>query len=207
MIDILIKGGPIMYLILLSSIIAVAIFLERLIHFHRASIDTAKFMSGLRNILRKRNYTEAITICDETPGPIAYTLKMGIMCHDKDREQIKEAMQDASLYEIPRLERKLSVLSTIAHVAPLLGLLGTVTGMINTFKRIVNTPGPVNPSLLAEGIWEALITTAAGLVVAIPTYVAYNYLVSRIDSIALEIDKCTTEVANLINENREEYEI
>ncbi|MEW6534231.1 MAG: MotA/TolQ/ExbB proton channel family protein [Candidatus Auribacterota bacterium] len=207
MIDILVKGGPLMYLILLCSIIGVSIFLERFIHFHRASIDTQQFMSGLRNILRKRNYTEAITICDETPGPIAHVLKMGIMCHDKNREAIKEAMEDASLYEIPRLERKLVVLSTIAHISPLLGLLGTVSGMINTFKKIVITPGPVNPSMLAEGIWEALITTAAGLVVAIPCYVAYNYLISRVDSLSVEMEKCATEVANLITEDRDGYEI
>lgn len=207
MIDILIKGGPIMYLILLCSIIAVAVFLERFIHFHRATIDTQKFMSGLRNILRKKNYVEAITICDETPGPIAHILKTGIMCHDKSRDLIKETMQDASVYEIPRLERKLGILATIAHIAPLLGLLGTVSGMINAFKRIVDTPGPVNPSLLAEGIWEALITTAAGLVVAIPTYVAYNYLVSRIDTLSIDMEKCSTEVVNLLTEDRDEYEI
>ncbi|MCD6459610.1 MotA/TolQ/ExbB proton channel family protein [bacterium] len=207
MLDILIKGGPIMYLILLCSIIAVAVFLERLIHFHKASIDTGKFMSGLRNILRNRNYTEAITICDETPGPMAYTLKVGIMAHSKPREEIKEAMQDASLYEIPRLERKLVILGTIAHLTPLLGLLGTVSGMINAFKAIVNNPGPVNPTLLAQGIWEALITTAAGLVVAIPTFVAYNYLISRVNSIVVEMEKASTEVANLLHDNREEYEI
>ena len=207
MLDILIKGGPIMYLILLSSIIAVAVFLERLIHFHKATIDTSKFMSGIRNILRNRNYTEAITICDETPGPIAYTLKVGIMAHSKSRDEMKEAMQDASLYEIPRLERKLVILGTIAHLSPLLGLLGTVSGMINAFKTIVNNPGPVNPTLLAQGIWEALITTAAGLVVAIPAFVAYNYLVSRVNSIVVEMEKAATEVANLLNDNREEYEI
>jgi len=207
MLEILIIGGPLMYMILLCSIISVSVFLERLIHFHRASIDTGKFMSGLRNILRKKNYTEAITICDETPGPIAHTLKMGIMCHDKTKDQIKEAMQDASLYEIPRIERKLVILATVAHITPLLGLLGTVSGMINSFKSIVNNPGPVNPSILAQGIWEALITTAAGLVVAIPTYVAYNYLVSRVNSIVVEMEKCATEVANLITEARDEYEI
>ena len=207
MLDILIKGGPIMYLILLCSIIAAAVFLERLIHFHKASIDTAKFMSGLRNILRNRNYTEAITICDETPGPMAYTLKVGIMAHSKSKEEMKEAMQDASLYEIPRLERKLVILGTIAHLTPLLGLLGTVSGMINAFKTIVNNPGPVNPTLLAQGIWEALITTAAGLVVAIPAFVAYNYLVSRVNSVVVEMEKAATEVANLLNDNREDYEI
>ncbi len=207
MADILAKGGPIMYLILLCSVIAVTVFLERLIHFHRSSIDTQKFMNGLRNILRKKNFVEAITICDETPGPIAYTLKTGIMSHDKPRELIKEAMEDAGLYEIPRLERKLVILATVAHITPLLGLLGTVTGMINAFKSIVNSPGPVNPSILAEGIWEALITTAAGLVVAIPTYVAYNYLVNRVDSISIEMEKCTTEVTNLLTSEQDEYEI
>ncbi|MDX9703624.1 MAG: MotA/TolQ/ExbB proton channel family protein [Candidatus Auribacterota bacterium] len=205
MIDIFIKGGPMMYLILLCSIIAVSIFLERFIHYHRASIDSEKFISGLRNILRNKNYTEAIAICDEMPGPIAYTMKMGIMCHDKSREEIKESMQDASLYEVPRLERKLVALATIAHITPLIGLLGTVSGMITAFKSIVNNPGPVNPTLLAQGIWEALITTAAGLVVAIPTYVAYNYLVSRVNSIVVEMEKGATEISNLLSENRDDY--
>jgi len=207
MLDILIKGGPIMYLLLLCSVIAVSIFLERLIHFHRSSIDTQKFMAGVRNILRKKNYTEAITICDETPGPIANTIKMGIMCHEKKREQIKESIEEASLYEIPLLERKLMILATIAHITPLLGLLGTVSGMINAFKSIVNNPGPISPAVLSEGIWEALITTAAGLVVAIPTYVAYNYLVSRVESFVFEMEKCSTEVVNLLSEGKDEYEI
>jgi biopolymer transport protein ExbB len=123
--------------------------------------------------------------------------------YDRSRSQIKEAIEDASLYEIPKLEKNLPVLATVAHISPLLGFLGTVTGMVVSFQTIQTkaaTSYPVLPGDLAGGIWEALLTTVAGLLVAIPAFVAYNYLVSRINNIILEMEKASTELVNFLTE-------
>ena len=200
-------GGPLMYPILLCSILFVGIFLERLHHLHRSQIDTSEFIAGIRNILKKRNFAEAISICEDTPGPVAHVIKAGVLKHDRPKEEIKETIEDAALYEVPRLEKNLVVLATIAHITPLLGLLGTVIGMINAFQRIQELGGVHNASDLAGGIWEALITTAAGLSVAIPVYVAYNYLVSRVNSMVLDMERSATEIVDLLKSDEEGYEI
>ncbi len=202
MFEIIWKGGPIMIPILLCSVIAVAVFLERWIHLHRSQIDPDKFLTGIRNIIRRGNIIEAIQICEATPGPIAAILKAGLLKHESDRTEVKTAMEDASVSEVPQLERNLSVLSTIAQICPLLGLLGTVTGMIKSFQKIQELGGIVNPGDLAQGIWEALITTAAALVIAIPTYVAFNYLNNRVKGIVYEIEKSATDLINILFEEK-----
>jgi len=200
-------GGPLMYPILLCSILFVAIFLERLYHLHRSQINTNEFIAGIRNILKKKNIAEAISICEETPGPVAHVIKAGVLKHDRSKDEIKETIEDAALYEVPRLEKNLVVLATIAHIAPLLGLLGTVIGMINAFQRIQELGGVHKASDLAAGIWEALITTAAGLSVAIPVYVAYNYLISRVNSLVLDMERGATEIVDLLTAEEDRYEI
>lgn len=198
------KGGPIMWPIILGSILALAIVIERVFHLHRAQIDTEKFMLGIKNILKKGNIVEAISICANTPGPIAHILKEGIVKHDRPKEEIKEAIEEAGLHEVPRLEKNLSVLITLAHIEPLLGLLGTVTGMIRCFMQIEQLKGVVNPADLAGGIWEALITTAAGLAVAIPAYVAYNYLVARVEGFVIDMEKSANQLVKILQHEEEE---
>ena len=199
------KGGPVMYPIILCSILAFAIVIERLYHLHRAKIDTKKFMEDIANTLRRNKIMEAIELCDKTPGPVPHILKVGIMKHDRPRQEIKEAIEDAGLYEVPRLEKNVPVLATIAHIAPLLGLLGTVTGMVRCFQTIQEKSTsfhPVSPGDLAGGIWEALITTVAGLTVGIPTLVAYNYFVSRVSGFVLEMEKAATDLVNILTQKR-----
>ncbi|MCM8801436.1 MAG: MotA/TolQ/ExbB proton channel family protein [Candidatus Omnitrophica bacterium] len=201
--QIFLAGGPVMWLILLCSIFALAIILERLWQLHRFKIDTQRFLKSILDKMRHQKIKEALEICDKTHSPISYILKAGILKHDRTRPQIKEAIEDASLYEIPKLERNLSLLATIAHISPLLGLLGTVTGMVRCFQAIqvkATSFNPVSPGDLAGGIWEALLTTVFGLIVAIPTYVAYNYLVNRINNFILEMEKAATELVNFLSE-------
>ena len=208
--EILIKGGPLMFLIILCSVIAFAVVLERLWHLRRARIDTEKFMDTIAGILKRNKILDAIDMCNVTPGPIAHILKAGILKHDRSRLEIKEAIEDAGLHEVPRLEKNLGVLATIAHISPLLGLLGTVTGMVKAFQVIEQKATalvPVNPGDLAGGIWEALITTVAGLAVAIPTYVAYNFLVSKADGFVLEMEKSATDLVNILGAKRDEDEV
>lgn len=206
--DVIQKGGPLMYLIILCSIVAFAVVIERLYHLHRARIDSDKFMGNISNTLRRNRVMEAIDLCEKTPGPIAHIIKAGILKHDRSRTEIKEAIEDAGICEVPRLERNLGALATIAHVSPLLGLLGTVTGMVRAFQVIQEKASSlhlVSPGDLAGGIWEALITTAAGLIVAIPTFVAYNYLVSRVKGFILEMERTTTDLINILGQRGEQY--
>ena len=193
------KGGAIMYPIILGSVFALAIVIERIFHLHRAQIDTEKFLLGIKNILKKGNIVEAVSICDDTPGPVAHILKAGIMKHDRSKDEVKEAIEEAGLHEVPRLEKNLNVLITIAHIEPLLGLLGTVTGMIRCFMQIEKLAGIVNPSDLAGEIWEALITTAAGLVVAIPAYVAYHYLVARVEGLVMDMERSANHLVKILH--------
>ncbi|MFC1631371.1 MotA/TolQ/ExbB proton channel family protein [Candidatus Omnitrophota bacterium] len=206
--DVIQKGGPLMYLIVLCSIVALAVVIERLYHLHRARIDSGKFMDGIANTLRRNRIMDAINLCEKTPGPIAHIVKAGILQHDRTRAEIKEAIEDAGIYEVPRLEKNLGALATIAHISPLLGLLGTVTGMVRAFQIIqekATALNPVSPGDLAGGIWEALITTAAGLIVAIPTFVIYNYLVSRVKGFIVEMERVATDLVNILSQRGEQY--
>src|SRR3989344_4528897 len=204
------KGGPIMWPILLCSVIAFAIVIERLIRLRQEQIDTKAFMEQISRSLKRNKIMEALDLCERTGGPIAAILKAGILKHDRPRNEIREAIEDASIHEVPRLERNLPVLATVAQVAPLLGLLGTVTGLLAAFQVIEaksTALNPVNPGDLAGGIWEALLTTVFGLCVAIPTYVAYNYLVSRVDGFVLDMERSATDLLNILGEKRDDYEV
>ena len=207
MIELLKSGGPVMYPILLCSILFVAILIERLFHLHRAQINTNEFVAGIRNILKKGNIAEAVSICEDTPGPVAHVIKAGIMKHDRPKTEIREAIDDAALHEVPRLEKNLVVLATIAHISPLLGLFGTVLGMIQVFDKIKELAGHTDPGQLAGGIGQALLTTAAGLAVAIPVFVAYNYLVSRVGALVWDMERTATEVVDLLTETEQSYEV
>jgi len=201
--QVFLKGGAVMWPILICSIFAFAIILEKIWYLHKINIDNQDFLSKILNKMKHHQTKEALAECEQTKSPVAYILKAGILKYDRTREQIKEAIEDASLYVIPRLEKNLTALATIAHISPLLGLLGTVTGMVRCFQTIqVKTASfaPVSPGDLAGGIWEALLTTVFGLIVAIPTFVAYNYLVSQVNNFILEMEKASTELVNFLTE-------
>ena len=197
------SGGPVMWPILLCSIFALAIIIEKFWHMKKIKINTQEFLGTIVDKMKRHEVKEAMEICDKTPGPIAHILKAGILKYDRPRPQIVESIEDASIYEIPRIEKNLNALATIAHISPLLGLLGTVTGMVRCFQTIqakATSFHPVSPGDLAGGIWEALLTTVAGLIVAIPTFVAYNYLAGRINQFILEMEKASTELVNFLTE-------
>lgn len=205
--EIIFKGGIVMWPIMACSVMALAIAIERFLVLRRATIDTREFMDTMRTVLRQNRIQEAIEICNETAAPVARIMRAGILKHGRSKEDIREAIEDAGHLEIPRLERYLSALATIAHITPLLGLLGTVAGMIKAFAQIQNKQGLVNPSDLAEGISNALVTTAAGLTVAIPTLVIYNYFVTRVDNMVLEMEISSAELVELLTKDRGEHEI
>ena len=195
------KGGPMIWLLLLTSAIGLAVFVERLLYYHRAQINSAEFLTGVRNVLKRDNIVEALSICEATPGPVARLVKAAILNRERGRDGVRDALEDSGLIEVPRLEEKLPVLATIAQVAPLMGLLGTVLGFIRVFMAVQHEGKFASMELLTGGVWEALLSTAAGLVVAIPAYVGYNYLVSRVNAIVLDMEKSSTEIVHLMTEN------
>jgi len=210
MFELIQKGGPLMYLIILCSIFSMAIFLERFIHLYKAEIDTEKFIENVKEAMKKKKLKGVVDLCNNTPGPISAILKAAVMKYDRTREEIREAVEEAGYHEIKKLEKNLNILDAIVNVAPLLGLLGTVTGMISTFRVIQEKSASgiaVNPGDLAGGVWEALLTTAAGLVVAIPTYVAYNYLLNRVNMLVTEMEESSTELINILISGRNTDEV
>ncbi len=205
--EIIFKGGILMWPIMATSVVALTIIIERFIVLRRASIDTREFMDAMRQVLRQNRIRDAVELCDETDAPVARIMKAGLLKANRSKEDIREAIEDAGHLETPRLERRLSALATCANIAPLLGLLGTVQGMIKCFAQIQNKRGQVNPSDLAEGISNALVTTAAGLTVAIPILVVYNYLVARVDNMILEMEISSSELLELLTKGRADYEM
>jgi biopolymer transport protein ExbB len=207
MIDYMQKGGPLMWLILFCSVLAGAVFLERVSYFHRASIRVGEFMRGLNNLLQRRSFSEALHECAATPGPVPRVIHAAILRHDAPRQELKEIVQEAGQLEVPRLERRLGILVTLACVAPLLGLLGTVTGLIDAFVNISTQSGFTSSTDIASGLYQSLLTTAAGLVVAIPCAVGYGYLSSRVNALMHDMERAGIEIVNLLCDNRNSPEI
>ena len=199
--EMLSKGGWVLWLLLLVSAVGVAVFIERFLHYHRAQINSTEFLNGVRTVLKRKNVVEALSICDATPGPVARLVKTAILNRDHGRERVREALEEAGAAEVPRLEEKLNLLATIAQLAPLFGLLGTVLGFIQMFHQMQLAGLTANIKLLSDGVWAALVCAAAGLAVAIPTHAGYNYLVSRVNSIVLDMERAATEIVLIVTED------
>ncbi|MCX7886758.1 MAG: MotA/TolQ/ExbB proton channel family protein [Verrucomicrobiae bacterium] len=198
MLTLMLKGGPLMWVIALLGLIALVVFLERLLLYHRSQIHALDFVRGVCNALRRGNVAEALAICDETAGPVALVVKTIVKLRHLPQQQLREAAEEVGRAEVARLEKRLVVLATIAQVAPLVGFLGTVMGMIQMFREIQDKVLP-NPGQLAGGVWVALLTTAAGLAVAVPCYVGYNYLVSRVQQLVLDMERAANELMNYLS--------
>ena len=195
------NGGPMIWVILVTGAVALAVFVERVLHCHRAQINSAEFLNGVRNVLKRDNVVEAISICDATHGPVARLVKTAILNRDKGRDRVREAVEEAGLAEVPLLEERLNLIATIAQIAPLLGLLGTILGFMDIFGQLQEAGLYAHFELLAHGIWKALICAGAGIAVAIPAYAGYNYLVSRINKIVLDMERAASEIVNIVTEN------
>jgi biopolymer transport protein ExbB len=195
------SGGPVIWLILIAAAIAIVVFIERALFCHRSQINSAEFLNGVRNVLKRDNVVEAVSICDATPGPVARIVKAAILNRERGRELVREAVEEAGLMEVPRLEDKLNLLATIAQIAPLLGLLGTILGFIRVFMQLQADGLYAHLNTLAGGVWESLICAAAGIAVAIPAHAGYNYLISRVNKIVLDMERAAAEIVNVVTEN------
>jgi len=201
MFTILQLGGPLVWLIILVAFVGVLAFVERWYYYHRAQIKIHDFLLGISKRIRANARAEAITICEqETHSPVAQVARAAIINHDRNRDEIREAIDVVVIQEIRRLNKKLFVIASCAQIAPLLGLLGTVMGMIAAFLAISKEGGLVNATTLAGGVWQALVCTASGLATAIPGYISYNYLISRRDEMINDMELCATQMLILFAE-------
>lgn len=199
--EVFMKGGPVMWPILVCSIVAFAIAIERIITLRRTRTAFRRFVEALKPLCERGSLQEALRHCEASPLGLAHIFRAAVLATGLPKREIRERVDEVAQLELPDLEKRLGILATIAQVAPLLGLLGTVTGMIRAFQAIqaVTASGAgVNPGHLAGGIWEALITTVAGLCVAIPAYIFYNWLVVESGRFIADVERASVEVVNLL---------
>lgn len=194
MFELLRQGGLIAWIILGCGGVALLLFLERLLSLHRARIKSEDFIAGICNNLRRGNVKEALAICDDTPGPVAVIVKAAILNRQADTESIRTAVENAGRTEISRMERRLSILATVAQVAPIFGLLGTVLGLIKSLQAMRLAAPLVQPVDVMTGLMQALVTTAVGLAVAAPCYIAFNFLVGKVEKIVLDMERSVSDI-------------
>ena len=200
------QGGPLIFLLLGCSLLAMGIFLERFFHLHRSTIVVQDLLQGLGNLISRKNYAEALHVCAGTPGPVARVMKAVLTRNEAERIELKEIAQEAGQLEVPRLERSLPVLLSIAYIAPLIGLLGTVLGLLDTFLPVAQNGSATNIEL-ARGIYRSLVTSAAGIAVAIPSYVLYAYLAQNVKTLMHDMERAGIEIVNLLLQSRQKTEI
>ncbi len=206
MVNLIGNGGPVIWLLLVCGLFATLVFLERLFNLHRAQIAADDFLKGVYNILNRDNPVEAAAICEEAPGPVARLALAAVLHHDDTLENIGRAIEDAGLEEIPRMERGLGWLATLARITPLIGLLGTVLGLMDMLLAANRNAPLVQSADLTGGLWSALAATALSLVIAILAYAGYNLLVSRVESILLDMERSASALMNFMRrwkQNRE----
>jgi biopolymer transport protein ExbB len=202
--ELMIKGGVIMWPIMLCSIAAAAMFVERVFHLHRAQIKQDDFLNGIYTIVNRGNTAEAVSICDQTPGPVAHVVRIALLHADEEPGELKQTISKAGLSEIPRLEKNLGGLLTVAQISPLLGLLGTIIGLVNVFLVMERGAPLVGIGDLSAGIWQALITSAVGLCISIPSFAGYNFLLSRVERITLNMEHAAEEIYRFLVYDREQ---
>ncbi len=198
LLELFLKGGLVMWPILLCSLITVAVIIEKYIMLSKSNIDPKQLMMKIRSSLSRNDIPAAVDACSKIKAPVANILKHGVINYKYGQQAVKEAIELAGKEEIFHLEKRLSVLANMAGTAPMLGFLGTVTGMIAVFHTIEQLGGNVNPSILAAGIWEAMLTTAFGLIVGIPALYFYNYFVAKVNRFVFEIENSAEEFMSLM---------
>ena len=199
-IDLAFKGGWIMVVLLLLSLMAIYIFVQRLIIIRRAGKEDETFMNRIKDYIHEGKVDSALNLCRSTNTPSARMIEKGITRLGRPMNDVLVAIENVGNLEIAKLEKGFPLIATTAAGAPMLGFLGTVTGMVRAFFDMANAGTNVDVSLLSGGIYEALVTTVGGLVVGIITLFAYNYLVSQVDNVVNKMEARTMEFMDLLNE-------
>lgn len=198
------KGGIIMIPIIICSLIGFAVFIERLLALKREKIIPLDLFEKTKALIHEHKIDEALELCNANGSSLARIMRVGIKNYGRPREAVKEVIEEVGRREVAFLDKYTGVMGTIASITPLLGLLGTVSGMIKAFN-VISSVGVGDPAVLAGGISEALITTASGLTVAIPTFVGYKFLLSKADILVIEMEEFSTDVVELLKGEEEEY--
>ena len=197
------KGGPMMLVVAVMFVISLVLFVERTLYLHRGQVASKRFLDGIKNTLEKRRLVEALTLCEEAPGPVPAVVKAALLHANDEAEKMRYAVQAAAIVEIPALERRLGFIAAIAQVSPLVGLLGTLLGMIMTFYAFMQGGHYATADALAGGMWQALLVTAGSLFVAIPTHLAYHFLTGRVRALVRDVEWAGNEIMRyLLNEYR-----
>jgi biopolymer transport protein ExbB len=200
MIDFIAKGGVVLWILIATSALVVALIIERFLYFKRIGTDEQKLSSRVKSSLEKGHYDEALAICDQNLSPFSALMRTGIENRGQPRQVQKEMLEDAAAQEAPQLEKNIAVLGTIANVAPLIGLLGTVTGTMKALGVLGRFGAVSDPSILAAGVSEALINTVGGIIVAVIAVICHNYLVSKVNTILLRLEGQVNSFILMVNE-------
>ena len=183
-----------MWVLLVLGLLTLMLFIERTLYLHRGQIRSTAFISGIKNILAKRRIVEALTVCEETPGPVAAVVKAALLHADDSADAMRFHVQEAAVVELPALERRLSSIAAIAQVAPLVGLLGTILGMVETFYLFEKGGNYATASALSSGMWHALLSVAGSLMLAIPAHLAHHFLSGRVRAIVRDVEWSGNEI-------------
>jgi len=202
MLELFAKGGFAMYPLLVLSIITVAIAIERVIYLRRVKTDAGEFMGVVNEFLSRNALDDAYRHCESTSGPLSGIIKSGLKNQRRGRSEVIRSIEDAGALEVAQLEKGILVLTTVSKIAPLIGLFGTVTGMIRSFQAM-GAVGGDNPRLVAAGIAEALVATAAGLVVAIPAYFLSFYFMNRVGKFVVDMQKSSIQFLDAMGDLEE----
>jgi biopolymer transport protein ExbB len=194
------QGGWLMGVLFICSIVALGVFFERIFYYKRSRMNVSEFLAGVLALVRRQSYAEAISRCEEGHGPIVSVVRTAIYKRHLPPAELREVVREIAQLAIPDLEANISLLGTIGYVAPLLGLLGTVAGMMTAFEQINRTNGTASVGDLSQGIFFALITTAAGLVVAIPCYLAHNFLVAQVHGLVADMERAGIETIHTLTD-------
>jgi biopolymer transport protein ExbB len=201
------QGGPMIVVLAVMAVVGIVLFLERTLFLHRGQIKSTSFVDGIKNILQKRRVVEALTVCEETPGPVAAVVKAALLHVHDDELKMRYAVQEAGIVEIPALERRLGSIAAIAQVAPLVGLLGTVLGMATTFHAFMAGGAEyATARALSDGMWRALLVTIGSLTIAIPAHLGHHFLRGRVRSLVRDVEWAGNEIMRFLQTEYQKVE-
>lgn len=198
------RGGPVIWLQLALAFFAAVLVVERLFFFHRARINVGDLLVGLSNHVRRKAYAEALHEAARAPGPVARVAHAVLLRHHLDRSDLRDVAQEAGQLEVPRIEKNIRAILAVSMLAPLIGMLGTILGLAETFQAMEERGGYAGGAELSAGVFQALVTTAFGLIVAIPAYLFYIYFLGRSKRLFHRIERTGIEMLNIVCDARSE---
>jgi len=201
------QGGPLVWVLLMLAFVGAVCLVERMFFFHRARINVGDLLVGLSSHVRRKAFAEALHEAARAPGPVARVAHAMLLRHHLSRSDLRDVAQEAGQLEVPRIEKNIRTIMAVALLAPLVGMLGTLLGMVETFQRVSEQGGFAGPAELAGGVFQALITSVLGLTVAVPMYLGYLYFLGRATRLVHRIERAGIEMVNLISDAREETAI